>query len=132
MTRPQSNAVSVGRKLKSSRSLSGTNGSPAVKSHRAGSLQIHTRRETTASASHAQSSASKDTSKSTPTEFPSLPLGWEWQVRQVGGTWAACLFTWEYDCIVEVLEGGSLRISTGIAPLEVVQAVIKANSRIPQ
>ena len=39
----------------------------------------------------------------------------------------ACLFTLDVDCTVEV-DGNSVRIITGVAPLEVVQAVIKANS----
>jgi hypothetical protein len=61
-------------------------------------------------------------------ELPELPEHWEWRVR-VHGFWAACLFTWEYDCIVEV-DGSSVRISTGVAPLGIVEAVLKANSKV--
>jgi hypothetical protein len=60
-------------------------------------------------------------------DMPALPEGWEWRVR-LHGYWAACLFTWEYDCIVEI-QGDSLYLSAGVAPLEVVQAVITANAR---
>lgn len=62
-------------------------------------------------------------------DLPELPEPWEWRVR-VGG-WAACLFTPDVDCIVEV-DRDSVRISTGIAPLGVVEAVLKANSKVPQ
>ena len=55
-----------------------------------------------------------------------LPDGWDWYVRN--GLMAACLFTWEYDCIVE-MSGGSLQISTGVAPVEVIEAVIRVNAR---
>lgn len=58
-------------------------------------------------------------------DLPKLPESWEWRVRQVGGYWAACLFTPDVDCIVEV-DGPSVRISTGVAPLEVVEAVLTA------
>lgn len=62
-------------------------------------------------------------------DLPPLPDPWEWRVR-VEGFWAACLFTQGVDCIVEV-DGSSVKISTGVAPLEVVEAVLKANSRKP-
>ena len=55
-------------------------------------------------------------------ELPKLPEPWEWRVR-VGGFWAACLFTQDTDCIVEV-DGSSVRISTGVAPMEVVESVL--------
>jgi hypothetical protein len=57
--------------------------------------------------------------------LPDLPEGWDWYVRN--GFYAACLFTWEYDCIVEI-QRGSLHLSTGVAPIEIVQAVLKANA----
>ena len=60
-------------------------------------------------------------------DLPDLPEDWEWRVRS-NGSWAACLFTWEYDCIVEV-SGGSVQLSTGVAPIVVVEAVIRANTR---
>jgi hypothetical protein len=60
-------------------------------------------------------------------KLPTLPELWEWRVR-VGGFWAACLFTLDVDCIVEV-DGPSVRISTGVAPLEIMEAVLKANSK---
>lgn len=60
------------------------------------------------------------------TKLPMLPTGWEWRMR--GRFYAACLFTLDIDCYVEVTDGGSVQISTGVAPIEVVQAVITANS----
>jgi hypothetical protein len=60
-------------------------------------------------------------------ELPKLPELWEWRVRRMGGYWSACLFTVDVDCVVEV-EGGSLKISTGVAPLEVIEAVLKARA----
>jgi hypothetical protein len=68
---------------------------------------------------------------STPTRLPNLPEGWDWQMRRMGGSWAACLFTLDVDCIVEI-DGNSLNISTGVAPLEVVQAVIVAHLGNPR
>jgi len=58
-------------------------------------------------------------------KLPKLLEGWEWYIRH--GFYAACLFTWEYDCIVEIRDG-SLHLSTGVAPLEIVKAVLKANN----
>lgn len=62
--------------------------------------------------------------------LPDLPDPWEWRVR-VEGFWAACLFTPDVDCYVEV-DGPSVRISTGVAPLEIVEAVLKANAKDSQ
>jgi hypothetical protein len=56
--------------------------------------------------------------------LPTLPEGWGWYIRN--GFYAACLFTWEYDCIVEI-QDRALHLSTGVAPVEIVQAVLKAN-----
>jgi hypothetical protein len=55
----------------------------------------------------------------------SLPTGWVW------GTWesgqpAAGLLTADQDCFVYV-ENGSLVISTGMAPVEVCEAILEAN-----
>lgn len=58
-------------------------------------------------------------------KLPKLLKGWEWQVRN--GFYAACLFTWEYDCIVEIRDA-ALHLSTGVAPIEIVKAVLKANN----
>jgi hypothetical protein len=60
-------------------------------------------------------------------DLPRLPEDWEWQAQD-GDTFAACLFTWEYDCIVK-LSGGSVHISTGVAPIEVIEAVVRVNTR---
>lgn len=57
--------------------------------------------------------------------LPALLEGWEWHVRH--GFYAACLFTFEYDCIVEIRDR-ILHLSTGVAPIEIVQAVLKANN----
>lgn len=97
-----------------------------------GLSRILTRLEMMASGSLAQSTAqgsmlTSTRTRSTRADLPELPEGWEWQVRRVGGPWMACLFTLDVDCTVEV-DGNSVRIITGVAPLEVVQAVIKANS----
>jgi hypothetical protein len=58
-------------------------------------------------------------------KLPKLLKGWEWQVRN--GFYAACLFTWEYDCIVEIRDA-ALHLSTGVAPIEIVKSVLKANN----
>ena len=59
-------------------------------------------------------------------DLPELLDGWEWCTRN--GFYAACLFTFEYDCIVEIRDK-SLHLSTGVAPIEIVQAVLQANKR---
>lgn len=60
-------------------------------------------------------------------DLPELEVGFVWAMRSTG-RWAACLFTQDVDCIVEISEDGkTLLLSTGVAPLSVVEAVIKAN-----
>lgn len=58
-------------------------------------------------------------------KLPKLLEGWGWYVRH--GFYAACLFTFEYDCIVEIRDR-ALHLSTGVAPIEIVKAVLKANN----
>lgn len=55
--------------------------------------------------------------------LPRLPPGWEWARCSDYPGPTACLFTPEVDCYVWV-EDGSVRISTGVAPVEVVAAVL--------
>ena len=59
-------------------------------------------------------------------DLPDLPKGWDWYLRN--GWYAACLFTFEYDCIVEI-QDRALHLSTGVAPVEIVLAVLQANSK---
>ncbi len=60
-------------------------------------------------------------------ELPELEVGFVW-ARRSTGRWAACLFTPDVECIVEISEDGrTLLLSTGVAPLSVVKAVIRAN-----
>jgi hypothetical protein len=58
-------------------------------------------------------------------KLPKLLEGWEWGYGH--GYYAAFIFTWEYDCIVSIREG-TLYLSTGVAPIEIVKAVLKANN----
>lgn len=58
--------------------------------------------------------------------LPELHEGWQWSKNSLHGTWAACLLTFEYDCFVNFYEG-SIHISTGAAPWEIVHAVMVAN-----
>jgi hypothetical protein len=58
-------------------------------------------------------------------ELSELLPGWEWDTRN--GFYAAHIYTQDVDCIVEVIDGITLRISTGVAPIVIVQAVLKAN-----
>lgn len=70
-------------------------------------------------------------------KFGELPGGWKWFIRYPGAdlrrpTAAVGLMTRDQDCFIHVepdLDPGkwSLRISTGVAPAEVVAAVLKAN-----
>jgi hypothetical protein len=60
-------------------------------------------------------------------ELPSLDHGFEWRYRD--GRPAACLFTLDVDCYIEVTEDGSVKIPTGVAPLDIVKAVIEVNER---
>lgn len=67
-------------------------------------------------------------------ELPKLLDGWEWRLHLgqphngvVPSSLAACLLTPEQDCFV-YLEGGSLKISTGIAPVEIISAVLEARN----
>lgn len=57
--------------------------------------------------------------------LPPLLEGWEWSYYR--GFYSAFIFTFEYDCIVAIREG-TLYLSTGVAPIEIVQAVLQANS----
>jgi hypothetical protein len=72
------------------------------------------------------------------TSMPSLPDGWHWAIYYQDSdpnrpTASAALETTDQDCFVYVederLAPGkkSLRITTGVAPAEVVAAVLKAN-----
>jgi hypothetical protein len=54
--------------------------------------------------------------------------GWEWMKHQGSGSHAACLMTHDQDCFVW-MERGSVNISTGVAPWEIVSAVIAANKK---
>jgi hypothetical protein len=60
-------------------------------------------------------------------EFPPLNHGFEWHYRD--GRPSACLFTLDVDCYVEVTADGSVKIPTGVAPLDIVKAVIEVNER---
>lgn len=70
-------------------------------------------------------------------DLPHLPAGWAWFIQYLDNDLGkplamAQLVTREYDCFVSLapdMEPGlfSLRISTGVAPAEVVAAVLKAN-----
>jgi hypothetical protein len=59
---------------------------------------------------------------------PNIALlsGWKWMLKAPSNSWAAVLWTQEYDCTVSI-ENGSVSIPTGVAPVEIVAAVIKAN-----
>jgi hypothetical protein len=57
--------------------------------------------------------------------LPALLPGWRW-LSDGPGHHVACLLTNDVDCFVSCV-GGSVRISTGIAPVEIVAAVIAAN-----
>ena len=60
-------------------------------------------------------------------ELPPLDHGFEWRYKD--GRPSACLFTLDVDCYIEVTEDGSVKIPTGVAPLNIVKAVIEANER---
>lgn len=59
--------------------------------------------------------------------LPPLKYGFEWRYRD--NRPAACLFTLDVDCYVEVTKDGSVRIPTGVAPLDIVKAVIEVNEQ---
>jgi hypothetical protein len=58
--------------------------------------------------------------------LPPLPQPWRWLRRSDNNRPAACLYTTSIDCMVSIADG-SLTISTGWAPVEVVRAVLEAN-----
>lgn len=57
--------------------------------------------------------------------LPRLLDGWHWRYNAAGAP-VACLWTLEYDVTVS-FEGGSIHISSGVAPWEIVHAVLVAN-----
>lgn len=66
-----------------------------------------------------------------PSNLPSLLPGWVWRLDHRDSP-VACLFTEDIDCFVSVEESiirgdKSVKISTGVAPIEIVKAVIAAN-----
>lgn len=61
-------------------------------------------------------------------KLPPLLPGWHWgKMPDTNDNWVASFFSTEIDCYVSI-DKGSITISTGTAPYEIVAAVIKANT----
>ena len=59
--------------------------------------------------------------------LPPLKYGFEWRYRDDRPV--ACLFTLDVDCYIEVTADGSVKIPTGVAPLDIVKIVIEVNEQ---
>jgi hypothetical protein len=63
-------------------------------------------------------------------KLPRLIDGAHWRVSTSDGSYVAAIFTLDVDCTVS-LERGSISISTGVAPWQMVHAVLVANGVVP-